>query len=734
MGKTRAYKHRLDKYYHLAHAVGYRSRAAFKLIQLNQQYGFLTNCRCCLDLCAAPGGWSQVASKYMPVDSMIISIDLSPIRPIPRVITLQSDILSPKTHAKVRKLMQGNRADLILNDGAPNVGAAWITDSTNQLDLCLASLKFATMFLRKGGSFVTKVFRSEHYNSLLWVLNQFFDEVIPTKPKASRDSSAELFIVCRQYKAPTVIDPRLLDAQYVFTDLDELTKKTSTQVTETAKAKTAFDFASCSVGGFLRSGKPLDLLDAVNVIEFNDEFGAAALAHPATTAEVRELCKDIKVLGRADRKVLLKWRKALREALLKGTETAEPAAEAAVQDEDLGSDDDIKAALESIRQKRRKEEKAERRHKEKLRTQLLKRLQKNLSQKPENADMLHPDIRFGKIHTPEDKGEDTSNMTYDEIVEANLNYLYELDNGNRPIEMNDGEIIGPVKFARHVEIEEPDESTDVKTKRWLSQSIFDDDEDEYSSDASDDESNDESDTEAAPESGEEEEEAETEEEAAAQEEAAKVAEEEASKLAGQNIKDFNVETYKMARDITLRPSMKKELINDSFNRYMQDDDNLPIWFEKDEQAHNRPMIPISKDDVKEWRQHMRDINEVATKRVIEARFRKKKKALQKMKSLQEKADEIAEKEGLNERSKLRIMERIFERGMRSMKPAPKVVVTQKRDAGRQRLPKGVSSGRVKLVDKRFKKDLRAQKRVEKRGEDYRPRKKKSVYRHSRKKK
>ena len=146
------------------------------------------------------------------------------------------------------------------------------------------------------------------------------------------------------------------------------------------------------------------------------------------------------------------------------------------------------------------------------------------------------------------------------------------------------------------------------------------------------------------------------------------------------------------------------------------------------------MVPITKDDVKEWRQHMRDINEVATKRVIEARFRKKKKALQKMKSLQEKADEIAEKEGLNERSKLRIMERIFERGMKSMKPAPKVVVTQKRDAGRKNLPRGVSSGRVKLVDKRFKKDLRAQKRIEKRGEDFKPRKKKSVYRHSRKKK
>ena len=225
MGKTRAYKHRLDKYYHLAHAVGYRSRAAFKLVQLNQQYDFLTNATYCLDLCAAPGGWSQVAAKYMPAGSTVIAIDLAPIKPIPHVITLQSDITAPKTQAKVRKIMQGNRCDVVLNDGAPNVGAAWITDSTNQLDLCLASLKFATLFLKKGGAFVTKVFRSEHYNSLLWVLNQFFEQVIPTKPKASRDTSAELFIVCLQYKAPTMVDPRMLDPQYVFSDLDELTKK-----------------------------------------------------------------------------------------------------------------------------------------------------------------------------------------------------------------------------------------------------------------------------------------------------------------------------------------------------------------------------------------------------------------------------------------------------------------------------------------------------------------------------
>ncbi|KAH0785616.1 AdoMet-dependent rRNA methyltransferase spb1 [Histomonas meleagridis] len=724
MGKTRAYKHRLDKYYHLAHAVGYRSRAAFKLIQLNQQFDFLSNSHCCLDLCAAPGGWSQVAAKYMPPDSMIISIDLSPIRPIPRVTTLQADILSPKTHAKVRKLIQGNRADLILNDGAPNVGAAWITDSTNQLDLCLASVKFSTLFLRKGGTFVTKVFRSEHYNSLLWVLNQFFEQVIPTKPKASRDSSAELFIVCKDYKAPTVIDPRLLDPQYVFTDLDELTAKAAPNAQLTTS--TAMDFTECTVSDFLKAEKPLDILDVINVLKFdNGPLGTAAASHPATTAEIKELCKDIKVLGRADRKVLLKWRRTMREALIKGTEIQEPAED--IDSDDIGSDEEIKQALETIRQKRRKEEKAERKRREKLRVQLLKRLQKNTENKPVNADMLDPQIRYGKIYTPDiPEEEEDPNKTYEQIMEENIDY-YEAHKDKTPISNDeDGVYIGPVKFARHVEIVEPEEPTQVKSKKWFSQSIFnEDDDDEYSSAVDEDENNDKEEVES--------EEVETEAEEEAQEKAAQVAEEESSKLMGQTSKDFDATAYKMAKELLLHPNRRQDIINDSFNKYLHDDGDIPEWFASDEKRYNRPMIPLSKDDVLAWRQHMRDINQVATKRVIEARARKKKKALQRMKSLQEKADEIAEKEGLNERSKLRIMERIFERGMKSMKPAPKVVVTQKRDAGRPNLPKGVSSGRVKIVDKRFKKDLRGQKASAKRTEGGFQRKKKSVYRHSRKK-
>ncbi|PSC71474.1 rRNA methyltransferase [Micractinium conductrix] len=365
MGKTKLGKGRRDKYYHLAKEQGYRSRAAFKLVQLNRTHNFLSGARSLLDLCAAPGGWCQVAVKNMPVGSLVIGVDLTPIKPIRGVKTLLGDITTQKCRQAIRKEANGSLMDVVLHDGAPNVGGAWASEAYNQSWLVLESLRMATDVLAPKGTFVTKIFRSKDYSALLYAFQQLFNKVEATKPAASRNASAEIFVVCSGYKAPAKIDPRLLDAKHLFQEVQEAPKIMGPDALIKQKIKqTRFreGYAEglstthkvLSAAAFIAGDAPVEMLGQYTTIAIEGptseadvagvddaaELAAFVRGHEATTAEVKLLCKDLQVLGRSEFKQLLRWRLLVKKDLQRQQQAAAKAAAAAEGAEEGGSGED----------------------------------------------------------------------------------------------------------------------------------------------------------------------------------------------------------------------------------------------------------------------------------------------------------------------------------------------------------------------------------------------------------
>lgn len=435
--------HDKDKYYNLAKEQGLRSRAAFKLTQINRKFPFLQDSRIVLDLCAAPGGWTQVAARTMPrtENTHIVAVDILPIRPFPgqrdSITTLIGDITTAKCKADVTKTLrsvssakntEGNRGgkagamtDLVLHDGAPNIGASYDKDAYEQNEIALHALKCATQHLKAGGHFVTKVYRSKDYSSYLWVCQQFFESVTAFKPKASRVQSAEIFLICQNYKAPDKIDPRMLDPKHIYEQIEGETtggqKKAADgeaihvfhkQWDQKKRHREGYDHDHLDatmrhiepVTNFIEASGMKDaitILSTCTGLAFTCEKCKVTkkgeepdcrceffLRHPLTTPETKSCVSDLKVLNKGDFKSLLTWREKMEDALkvLKEQEAGsdmdedsddEKSVKAKDDDADADSDKEeaqIQSEIEAMKQKRLREKK---RAKKKERAQAAKR-------------------------------------------------------------------------------------------------------------------------------------------------------------------------------------------------------------------------------------------------------------------------------------------------------------------------------------------------------------------------
>lgn len=190
-----------DPYVHRAKAAGYRSRAAYKLIELDKRFCFLAPGKTVLDLGAAPGGWTQVAVTRCG-KGRVLALDLLPIAPIPGAVLLERDFMADDV-PDLLKTHLGGAVDIVLSDMAPNASGQSSVDHLRIMALVEAAYLFACEVLKPGGAFVAKVLQGGTEQALLKDMRRRFASVKHAKPGASRKDSAETYVVAEGFKGAT---------------------------------------------------------------------------------------------------------------------------------------------------------------------------------------------------------------------------------------------------------------------------------------------------------------------------------------------------------------------------------------------------------------------------------------------------------------------------------------------------------------------------------------------------
>jgi 23S rRNA (uridine2552-2'-O)-methyltransferase len=189
-------RHVTDAYVRQAKQAGYRSRAAFKILEIDRRDHLLKAGMKVLDLGAAPGGWSQVAAEKVRPGGKVVAVDLLETKPIPGVVILKGDFRAADLEGAL-----GGKADLVLSDMMPNVTGVPLVDQARAADLTLAAIELCRKVLKREGAFLVKVFHGEAFDGVVHALKASFQTVAVRKPAASRGESRENYLLARGLKS-----------------------------------------------------------------------------------------------------------------------------------------------------------------------------------------------------------------------------------------------------------------------------------------------------------------------------------------------------------------------------------------------------------------------------------------------------------------------------------------------------------------------------------------------------
>ena len=188
-------EHINDPYVQQAQKDGYRSRAAYKLLEIDERDHLIKAGMVVVDLGATPGGWSQVVANKIGDKGKVIALDLLPLNPLPRVEFIQGDFREDSVLAQLEAKLGGKQIELVISDMAPNISGIDLSDQARSIYLAELALEFAVQHLKPGGAFLVKVFQGVGFEEYVKLMRTHFAKVASRKPKASRDRSNEVYML-----------------------------------------------------------------------------------------------------------------------------------------------------------------------------------------------------------------------------------------------------------------------------------------------------------------------------------------------------------------------------------------------------------------------------------------------------------------------------------------------------------------------------------------------------------